>query len=578
VKGAQEYIPPPPEKEDPKDDGEKRTQAERLTELAQDEVGQFFHDHSGDAYAVVLVNGHREVLELRRKGFRSLLYRLYYREYRKPPSSQAVLNALGTLEAFARFDGPERPVFTRLAKHEDRFYLDLGNDAWEVVEITPTGWRVLTDSPVMFRRSKGLKALPTPVSGGSMGELWDYLNAPPAERPLVLAFLMMCLNPDGPYPLLVLIAEQGSGKSTQARVLRELIDPNKAPLRSAPRDDRDLIIAATNSWLPVFDNLSHLSPNLSDALCRLSTGGGYATRELYSDSDETILEAMRPVILTGIDDLATRADLLDRAIILNLPRIKPEDRRTEKELFMAFKAAKPRLLGALLDAVVTGLRNLPTTKVKNVPRMADFATWATACEASLGLEPGAILTAYRENRANANTLALDVSPLPGVLKEFMGNHTEWEGSPSDLLSLLDGVADDAMRRSKAWPKSASSLSNKLRRLAPNLREAGIDLEFTRINRERLIRISLQDAVTAVTPSPAPQEVRPARQDAGDGVGDALVTASSLTETPSPLPSPQKTRPGRNGDGGDASDGVLRPHSNDTQQAEEDAPLPSWDEV
>ncbi|MEX2552924.1 MAG: hypothetical protein WD627_08005, partial [Actinomycetota bacterium] len=336
-------------------------------------------------------------------------YRLYYERYRKPPGSQAVQDALAVLEAKARFDGEEREVHVRLARRDDAFYLDLGDDAWRVVEITTAGWRILSQSPVMFRRPKGLSPLPAPEAGSNISELWTFLNIDEAERSLLLAFLVMCLNPDGPYPLLVLVAEQGSGKSTQARVIKLTVDPNLAPLRTSPRDDRDLLIAATNSWLLAFDNLSGINQALSDALCRLSTGGGHATRELFSDAEETIFDAMRPAILTGIDDLATRADLLDRSIILNLPRIRPESRRTERELMTAYQQARPKILGALLDGVAAGLRNLPSTRLEEPPRMADFATWAVACAPGLGLQGEEVLSAYRQNRANANTLALDVS-------------------------------------------------------------------------------------------------------------------------------------------------------------------------
>jgi hypothetical protein len=220
------------------------------------------------------------------------------------------------------------------------------------VEIDAAGWRVITDAPVRFRRPKGLKPLPVPVTGGSLGELRHFVNvADDNSWRLLVAWMLAALRPRGPYPVLCLHGQQGSAKSTLARVLRSLIDPNLAELRSEPKEPRDLMIAADASWIIALDNLSSLPAWLSDALCRLSTGGGFATRELYSDAEETVFDAQRPVLLTGIEDLATRGDLLERSIVLTLPPIPEDRRRSERALWKQIEAVRPRILGALLTAL-----------------------------------------------------------------------------------------------------------------------------------------------------------------------------------------------------------------------------------
>ena len=197
-----------------------------------------------------------------------------------------------------------------------------------------------------------MAALPEPVRGGSVSELRAFVNvADDGDWHLLLGWLVGALRPAGPYPVLGLHGEQGSAKTTTARVLGELVDPSTVPVRAAPRDERDLMIAATNRWLVNLDNLSRIPPWLSDAICRLATGGGFTTRELYTDEDEVLFDAMRPVIINGIEELATRSDLLDRAILLTLPTIEPDRRRPEKEYWDAFDRARPRILGALLDAL-----------------------------------------------------------------------------------------------------------------------------------------------------------------------------------------------------------------------------------
>src|SRR4029450_158107 len=119
--------------------------------------------------------------------------------------------------------------------------------------------------------------------------------------------------------------------------------------------------SARTGWIVARDNLSSIEPWLSDCLCRLATGGGFSTRELYSDGDEVIFVAQRPVMLNGIDAVIGRADLLDRALIIDLPRIPDDKRRQRQELWSAFEAERPAMLGALLDAVVDALKRHPDT-------------------------------------------------------------------------------------------------------------------------------------------------------------------------------------------------------------------------
>jgi hypothetical protein len=257
-------------------------------------------------------------------------------------------------------------------------------------------------------------------------------------------------------------------------------------MRSEPKEPRDLMIAANNGWVIALDNLSHISPWMSDALCRLSTGGGFSTRELYSDSEEVIFDAQRPVIVTAIEELANRGDLLDRSLIVSLPTIPERERRPEAEIWRQWDEARPRLLGVLYDAVVEALRRLPNTKLAELPRMADFGLWATAAEPALGLASGGFMLAYAGNRAAGNELALESSPVGKVVLDFVAAKTAWTGSASDLLGELDEIADDKTKKLRGWPQSARPLSGIIKRLAPNLRAAGVDVELGRTSRGRYI--------------------------------------------------------------------------------------------
>lgn len=173
--------------------------------------------------------------------------------------------AVNLVEAKALFEGEEHPVHVRIAEFNRHIYLDVCNTNWQVVEVTSSGWQVVDESPVRFRRSRGMLPLPLLERGGSVDLLRDFLNVDDDAWRLVVTWLIATLRPQGPYPTLAPFAEQGSGKSTAGRLLREMVDPNAAPLRAEPHDGRDLMIAANNSWCMAYDNLSHLAPWLSTA-------------------------------------------------------------------------------------------------------------------------------------------------------------------------------------------------------------------------------------------------------------------------------------------------------------------------
>ena len=451
-------------------DGKRPKQADILIGLAQ--TAELFHARDGTGFADLDNNGHRETWAIRTKGFRRWLARRFFEETRGAPSSEALQSALNVIEANAHFDAPERAVHVRVGGLDGKLYLDLGDETWRAVEIDATGWRVIDNPPVRFRRAAGMQALPVPVAGGSVETLRSFLNVKSdADFVLVVAWALACLRDSGPYPVIVLSGEQGSAKSTFSATLRALLDPNTAPLRALPREDRDLFIAACNGHVLVFDNVSGLSPWISDTLCRLATGGGFAVRQLYTDQDEVLFDAVRPVILNGIEDIVTRPDLADRAMFLTLEPIPEERRRPEAELWAAFEVERPRILGVLLDAAVEGLKRLPHTHLPKLPRMADFALWAIACETSLW-PAGTFWAAYCGNRDEAVEGVIEADPIAAAVRALMAARTEWMGTASELLGALAEEASERVAKSKTWPDSPRALAGRLRRAATFLRKIG----------------------------------------------------------------------------------------------------------
>ncbi len=470
----------------------KEKDSDRLIRLA--EPAFLFHNHDQEAFASVEVERGEETWAVRSNNFKHWLTHQFFMDSQGAPSANAMKEAIGVLEAKAKFVGPTIRVFTRVAEHEGNVYIDLADEDRTVVEITPAGWGLVDDAPVKFRRAKGMRALPAPVADGSIDELRPFLNVhDETDWMLIVAWLLAALRPHGPYPLAALHGEHGSAKTTTARVLRALVDPNLAPVRSEPKDGRDLMIAAINGWMIVLDNLSKVADSLSDALCRLSTGGGLGTRKLHTDTDETILDAQRPVILTGIEELATRGDLLDRSLVINLPAIHSSERKTERQFWAEFGEAQPRILGALLTVVAGALREEPSVDLLHLPRMADFAVWISAAEPGLGWERGAFMKAFIENRHRANEVALETSFLTTPVLKLI-ERGPWTGTAEQLLHLLEPTVPDSVRRNPEWPKTARGLAGALRRLNPNLRPLGVEISFDRDNgrqRTRVITIARQ---------------------------------------------------------------------------------------
>jgi hypothetical protein len=442
-------------------------------QLAVDAGVELWHDSDDEGFATIMVNGHREHWPVRSRVFRTWLQRAFYEKKETVANAQATSDALSVLDGKARFDGAEHRVFVRVAEHEGAVFLDLADDEWRCVRVTGDGWKACDDAPVRFKRRDGMLPIPRPERDGDLSELRQFVNVTDEHWPLAIGWELGALHPRGPYPVLDLSAEHGTAKSTTARVLRRLIDPNSADVRGEPRESRDLAIAARNSWVVAFDNLSSLRPGLSDDLARLSTGAGFATRRLYENDEEMIFNSCRPVIVNGIEDVVTRPDLLDRALLLRPPRISDKNRVDESTFWARFDEARGRILGALLDATAMALKRYDETRLDSAPRMADFARWVVAGEAALGLPEGTFLPAYEQNRAQASGLALEADPVAQAIVAMVSRRGEWTGTSGELASLL--LPSD--RTPKDWPASGQQMVGALRRAGPVLRAHGLNVEY-----------------------------------------------------------------------------------------------------
>ena len=451
----------------------------RVLELIEDRIDTFTAD--GTVYASIRVDGHRETWPVDSQRFEGWVCQEYWTAARTTVGSTALKEAVQVIQAQARFGGREGRVYVRLAQGPDgAIYVDLGDPEWRAVKVTTAGWEVVPEPPVHFVRKHGMLPLPTPQHEGSLDDLRRYVNATDDGFVLIMAWLVGAYCPWGPYPILDIQGEQGSAKSTACEVLQALCDPNMGLLRSSPKNPRDLAIAAQNSRLLAFDNLSWVSNELSDALCRLATGGGFATRALFKDGEEVIFTACRPVLMNGIEELGSRPDLLDRILLVSLPSIPKEEREHKKAFLEKFDGERPRLLGAVLDAVSLALKDYENVDIPSLERMADFTLWAAAASPAFGGET-AFLHAYSENVSRLNALALESNVVVTALVDLLEHEDgEWEGNASRLLGQLDifRPGDTKSQSAQRWPTSARAMGGHLHRLGPALRSVGITAIFS----------------------------------------------------------------------------------------------------
>lgn len=425
------------------------------------------------------------------------------------PGSQALEDARRVLEARAVSEGLELTPWRRVGARDGKLFIDLADPDWRTVEIDAAGFRVVKSDGLPFVRSPRMRPLCAPERGGSIEELRRFANVEgDADFFLLIAWLIGSLRDRGPYPILVLNGQQGTGKSLLSRLLRSLVDPTSPAIQGPPKDEAALIVTAQNCHLLTLDNLSFIDAAISDALCRLATGGGFAVRQLHTDKDENIFDGARPIMVNGIPTLAERADLAERAITIKLVPIPEDARQTEEDLEKDWQEARPRIFGAMCGALSAALANIATTRLTRAPRMADFTRWVVAAEPGIGWEPGTFEAAYTVNRQESVDLSFESDLVAVAVRDYVEKLDSeglrsWEGTATELLSGLDSVVSEKVRNTRRWPKLPSTLGNDLERAAPALRLKRILIE-KKHSGKRLISLRWGERSTVATPPPPAQ--------------------------------------------------------------------------
>jgi hypothetical protein len=484
----------------------------------------FFWSTEG-VFADVMAGGHRTTWPLLDPEFSDWLLHQFFKEKKKAPTSSAMKTAIRTLSAEAKINGAQHHVYLRAAKFGEKIYLDIGDPQWHVVEIDASGWRMTLDPPVRFRRTAGMAALPLPERGGSIEQLRTLVNLTDDGFVLYVSCILDALCPGHPHPVLYLAGEEGSTKSTAAKIARSLIDPNTVPLRNLPTTVRDLFVSAHGSHVLAFDNVSNISATISDALCQVASGSGFGTRKLFTDTAQLLINGHRPIIVNGLLNAINRSDLADRAVIIPMSRIAPEQRSSEADLWNRFESRRSQIFGALLDHMACGLRRLPHVQLQRLPRMADFALWSVATEA---FGSGVFMRAFESAAAEANEAVAESDPVTVAVAAFMMKRKSWSGTAAVLLRVLSNHDRSEAQPSawKAWPREPSSFGKRLRLATPVLRKMGVEVVIGRASdhgRTRTITLS------KIEPSECPQQAAKADTSDGSDSSDMSDTNSAVTK-------------------------------------------------
>jgi hypothetical protein len=413
-----------------------------------------WHDERDLPFATVKVikadgSSHYENLPVDGAGFTKWLQREFYLATGGIPKRDALKGAIDLASAKATFDGQRHQSWIRVAEAGGKIYVDLGDEDWTAIEVDGDGWRVCPEPPVKFRRPAGTEALPVPAHGRDVIARLGELIRPrrPEHMKLLVGWLVACLRPTYPIPTLVFACEHGSAKTSALRGVRSVVDPRVNATPGLPTNEKDVIISAHQQWLLAADNITSISPVMSDILCRVVTGGGISGRSLYTNEDVSNVVVKRPVALTAIGTPTMRADFVDRSITVPLRKIEQGEYLSEDEVNKRWAALQPDLLGMLLDGASAALRRLDEAKrihAGRLPRMADFALWVEAAGEAFGWRDGEFLDAYLEmlNERLGDTAADD--PLCSLIFEWILESVKGgsiEAPAGELLERLTKYAD-----------------------------------------------------------------------------------------------------------------------------------------
>jgi len=456
----------------------KENQTDTILSLFYENNAKLLIDSTGNYYASIAVNSHREVKRLDSEDFKYWLIYLFRNKKGYTPKKESVSQAISALSANALYEIKERtPLSVRVAKTDETFWYDLSNSDYQAVKITADGWSIEDNPPELFVRLRHQIPQVLPKSNGDIYKIFDYININ-ENKTLFLCWMISCFIPDIPHPMPIFHGEKGAAKSTSCALLKKIIDPSSLGVLTLQKAERTMAVNLQNHWLLPFDNVSCINEETSDTLCRAITGSGIQQRKLHTNGDDYIFTFKRCIALNGINNVARRSDLLDRAILIELSRIDENKRKENSAITKEFDKDLPLILGNIFDILSKAIKIYPNVKLNKLPRMADFSHWGYAIAQALGDLGKTFLDEYKCNYNKQNIEAINSDIVATLLIAFMKEKEIWKGKVSELLKELTYLADREKIKTKTndFPSQANLLSRKLNSLKSNFKSIGIEFK------------------------------------------------------------------------------------------------------
>jgi hypothetical protein len=457
---------------------------------------QVFKDQFNKYYVTIRINEHIECIPLDSDRFRKIVQKEYYEKEKRPLNKDKINEIVSLLETQMIFDGKvekfELSLRVASRKEEpDVFYYDLTNSDWDIIKVSSDGWEIIKNNEIpLFKRYEtncSPQVLPSPSSNkdnekGFKQFLRLFNLQSDDDKILLSVYLISLFIPCISKAILVVKGDGGGAKTTAFKMLKRIVDPSSVDNFSFSKQYNDLIQTLEHQYVVFFDNVSTISNDHSDLLCKAVTGAGFSKRALYTNDGDIVYNFKRCIGINGINLVTTRADFLDRSLIIKFKRIEENARRKEQDIDKEFEWLKPFVLGHIFDVLVAVLRYREEHQnekiLEKLPRMADFAEWGEIISRCLGYPENKFTRLYSENISEQNDEVVESSPVAEAILIFMdGRNSEWNGSPTQLHKELGDVVDQTkpeLRRSGMWPKTSSELTKKINEVTPNLKAKGIE--------------------------------------------------------------------------------------------------------
>ena len=461
---------------------------EIITDILKENVKEYFVDEYDEAYVRVKFNDREVILPCRSREFAFWFKKLYHDKHNIVPRKSELIRAIEYAEFMALSDRKIIRSNIRIAKFKNDIWYDLFDEGGRAVKIYPSHFDI-ENPQTIFKHTvnTGSQAKPkTPLdldeARKEFSRLISYFNiTDEASKDLLQVYIISCLVPNIPHPILLIHGEPGSGKSTTLRLIRELVDPSKSAhgLLNLPSNPKRMGQTLASNYFSAFDNVDRLQPLQSDLFCRAVSGGEIGREKLTGTNEEIVLSNNHCIALNGINLAATRSDLLDRAIIIDMERISPMGRKDEATFWSDFEKDRPHILGGMFKILSEAMRIYPELPQIQLTRMADFCKWGYAIAEALGIAGDDFLKHYNKNINVANNEAIDNSPVALAVIVLMTGKENYENTMTAFLKDMEEKAKVAgiEKAVGAWPKAANQIKKHLNLIKTNLNNLGISYAY-----------------------------------------------------------------------------------------------------